>query len=431
MRDLADFGDDPRPEPADLGAERRAMPGRVPEGRLPTIRDSIHKTIPVEPFVHDLIATPQLQRMRRIRQLGGVHLVYPGANHSRFEHALGAYALARHVTRKLGLEEEDAKVVMAGALLHDVGHGPFSHTSEELLIEAGRTHEDLTVDLVQWSGVRSVLDRHDIPVQRVVAAVQGEGPYGKLVSGDLDVDRMDYLVRDAHYTGLETGVDPERIATGLEVADGEVVLHERSLVAAESLFVTRFMMYPAVYLHHTCRAIERMVVGGLHALRRAERIKVEDLERLDDARLIHRMHEGPEDAAVFARRLEERDLYKRALEGTMRVARDAADVLALTKDIPRRRALEDEIAQAAGVESHEVLIDVPPRTLMKPVGIRVLRRDGGLEPFTEASSLGDALVRATEDHWRFWVFAPRAHTARVGEAACDALGLDPKTVHVA
>lgn len=398
----------------------------MPE-RLPTIRDSIHRTIPVEPFVADLIATPQLQRLRRIRQLGGVYLVYPGANHTRFEHALGAYALGRKVAHTLGLEGEDARVVMAGALLHDVGHGPFSHTSEEMLVEVGRRHEDLTVDLVRWSTLSSVLDKHDIPVDRVVAAVLGKDKVGPLVSGDLDVDRMDYLARDAYHCGVEMSIDAERIANGLQLEGGELVLDGRSLAAAEGLFVTRFMMYPTVYIHHTCRSIERMIVEGIRSLHEAGRLKVEDLERLDDARLIARMLDGPKEAAEMGRRIEERVLYKRALEGRMAAARDAG-LLRLAKDHGARRGVETEIAARAGVAPHEVLLDVPQTQFMKSVGIRVRSRDRELIPFEAASSIAAGLQRATEDHWRFWVFTPPRHRRAVHAAALAVLGVEDEAV---
>ncbi|MBW3582767.1 MAG: HD domain-containing protein [Euryarchaeota archaeon] len=396
----------------------------LPESRLPTIRDSIHKSIPIEPFVSDLLDTPQMQRLRRIRQLGGVYLVYPGANHTRFEHALGAYALARRVTRSLGLDDEDARVVMAGALLHDVGHGPFSHTSEEILFDAGRRHEDLTVDLVQWSTIASVLDNHGIPVRRVVDAILGQGRHSGLVSGDLDVDRMDYLVRDAYYTGVTVSVDVSRIATGLHLEGDEIVLDERSLLAAEALLVTRFMMYPAVYLHHTCRAIERMVVQGLRGLIDTKRLRPEELERLDDARLVAAMRAGPPATAEMARRLEERDLYKRAAEGRLAVARDVDGLIAASRDPAVRTRFETRIAERAGVGPAEVLLDVPPPTIMKETGIRVLRRDGSLAPLSTVSSLIGSLSRATEDHWRFRVFSPRGLREKVGPAAAEELGVE-------
>lgn len=397
-------------------------------GPLPSIRDTIHQSIPVEPFVQDLLETPQLQRLRRIRQLGGVYLVYPGANHSRFEHALGAYALGRQVAHTMDLPREDAKVVMAGALLHDVGHGPFSHTSEELLYDSGRRHEDLTVDLVRWSTIASVLDKHGISVDRVVDAVEGKGPVGPLVSGDLDVDRMDYLVRDAYHTGVRMTVDTERIASGLRMVHDEIVLHERSLAAAEALLVTRFMMYPTVYVHHTCRSIERIIVSGIRSLHDAGQLKVEDLERLDDGRLIARMRQGPEAAADAGRRIEERDLYKRVIEGRMQAAREVKGLFDLSGDPTRRRALEQAIAERAGVAPHHVLVDVPPRHFMKSVGIRVLSRSGDLMPFEQASSLATGLALATEDHWRFWVFAPREVAHKVEPAALEELGLDMNEV---
>jgi uncharacterized protein len=204
---------------------------------------------------------------------------------------------------------------------------------------------------------------------------------------------------------------------------GELVLDERSLAAAEGLFVTRFMMYPTVYMHHTCRSIERMIVEGIRSLHEAGRLKVEDLERLDDARLIARMLDGPKEAAEMGRRLEERRLYKRALEGRMGAARDA-DLLRLVKDFGARRNIEAEIAAKAGVAAHEVLLDVPPPQFMKSVGIRVRDRSGRLMPFASASSIVAGLQRSTEDHWRFWVFTAPRHRQAVHGAAVAVLGLD-------
>jgi uncharacterized protein len=407
------------------------LPGPMgPPRRLGTVRDSIHRSIPLEPFVFDLLSTAQLQRLRRIRQLGGVHLVYPGANHSRFEHALGAYALARKAAETLAMDREDALVVMAGALLHDVGHGPFSHTSDEFLNEAGRRHEDLSVDLVRWSTIANVLDRHEIPVDRVVDAIEGKGSLGDLVAGDLDVDRMDYLMRDAFYTGVRMSVDTDRILTGLVMSEDAIALDERSLAAAESLLVTRFMMYPSVYMHHTCRSIERMITCGVRQLFDNGTLSVQDLERLDDAKLLMRMEQGPGEAAEIAQRLDERRLYKRAIEGNLHTAQETKGMMELSQDPKRRQGLEQAIAERAGVAAHHVLIDVPPTRYMKETGLKVLMRDGSMLPLPEASSLISALEHATADHWRFWVFTPKRHQTHVAQAAIEELGLQSTNVRI-
>ena len=194
---------------------------------MSTIKDSVHDHIAVEGVAEALLDTPALQRLRRITQLGTASFVYPSANHTRFEHSLGVYHLANEALGHLGIEGPQAERVRAAALLHDIGHTPFSHNTEDVLErEAGKSHDDVH-DLIRGSPVERVLVDHDIDPDRVADLIAGDGELGQLVSGELDVDRMDYLVRDAHHTGVPYGtIDHGRLVRELRLVGGELVLAE-------------------------------------------------------------------------------------------------------------------------------------------------------------------------------------------------------------
>jgi uncharacterized protein len=369
------------------------------------LRDPIHRNIQLEPWAVDLIDSREMQRLRHIRQLGTAYLVYPGANHTRFEHSLGAHKLARDATRAFGLGADVARPVEAAALLHDVGHGPMSHTFEEADAGVGR-HEDFGADLVRWSGLADRLRAHGIDPRRVADLLSGKGEHARIVSGDIDVDRMDYLVRDAHYTGLRVSVDPERILQTLALREGEPLIRQEGVTAVEALLLARFLMYPAVYFHHTCRAAETMVLAGLRRLL-ADGAKPDELRLLDDARLLAALEAAGGLPRRLAQGIRERRLYKRAYEGTRGEVESDPTLAALLTSPGRRSDLERELAEGASLAEGDVLVDVPRLPMVHEVGARVLLKSGDVVPLAEASTLVRTLLSAQNDHWRFWVFAPK------------------------
>ncbi len=385
---------------------------------MASIRDPIHGSIHLDDWVIPLIDHREFQRLRRVQQLGTAHLVYPGANHRRFEHSLGAYHLAGEIATSLGLDPEDAATVRAGALLHDIGHGPFSHAFEELW--EGR-HEDIGIDLVRWGPLGDLLRQGGLDPVKVAQLIAGEGPLAKVVSGALDADRMDYLLRDAHYTGVRTSVDPDRLLRVLERDETHgTVLRESGLLSAESLLTMRFLMYPAVYLHHTVRASERMLQAAIaHAA--GEHFTMDEAARDTDDALLHRLRAAGGASQELVSRLDDRRLYKRAWE-VCPAETDSAAVRDLAQDLTLRDRFEAEVAEAAGLPAHQVLLDAPHQPRFREMDLQVKRRDGALVPIREASQLVRALDSARSDHWRFWVFAPKQHLGVVGEAARKVFG---------
>ncbi|MEA3204018.1 MAG: uncharacterized protein QOI63_1698, partial [Thermoplasmata archaeon] len=339
-----------------------------------TVRDPIHGSIRLDDWALPLVDAPAVQRLRRIHQLGTAHLVYPGAHHRRFEHSLGAHHLAGRFAAALGLEEWEAKTVRAACLLHDVGHGPFSHAFEELVKEEKRRHEQASMDLVGWGPLADLLRHAGLDPLAVAEAIGGKGHLAPIVSGSLDADRTDYLLRDAHYTGFRSAVDPDRLIEVLRPGEGHtVVLDESGLIAAEAILTTRFLMYPAVYLHHTVRASEAMLQAAVRAHLAASGQRLQDLERETDDGLLHLLRAGGGEAAALVARLDDRRLHKRAYEGRPGQPNTQA-LLALSDQPQERRRLAREIAEAAGVAPEAVLLDVPHPPKFRELRLQVRAR---------------------------------------------------------
>jgi HD superfamily phosphohydrolase len=257
------------------------------------IFDPVHRFIELDAGEVDLLEAPVVQRLRRLRQLGLAYLAYPSAEHSRFSHALGALAVGTRALEALRAHAPEAftgerdfaaqrRLLRASLLLHDVGHGPFSHACETVL---GVRHEQRTVAIVRRPEVSGPLERLDVDPAEVLALITGGSTrfpvLRELVSGpNLDADRMDYLLRDAYFTGVENGrYDVEQLLASLRIfeIDGrqELGVDGRGVVALESFVLARYMMFATIYFHHTTRAFERVLSDGL-------RVLWPDPRRLDD-----------------------------------------------------------------------------------------------------------------------------------------------------
>jgi len=386
---------------------------------MTTIKDSVHDHIAVEGVAAALLDTPPVQRLRRISQLGTVTYVYPSANHTRFEHSLGVYHLADEALSHLGVEGQQAERVRAAAMLHDVGHAPFSHNVEGLIHRrTGKYHDDVH-DLLASGTVARVLSEHGLNPDRVADLVAGEGELGQVVSGELDVDRMDYLVRDAHHTGVPYGtIDAERLVRALRFVDGDLVLDEGNVQTAESLLLARALMNPTVYSHHVARIAKSMLRRATERLLVHTDTTAAELRRMDDAGLRVALRDC-EATAAYAHRLDRRDLYKRAVWAEMAAVPDEL----IDADPDAVREAERAVADAASVDPDAVIVDVPDRPGMAESSSRVLV-NGEVRRLSEQSTLVSALRAAQRDQWRLGVYAPAAAADRVGDAAVRELGLD-------
>ena len=225
-------------------------------------------SIPNE-LIFDVLQHPYVQRLNRIRQLGLSYLVYPGAMHSRFGHSLGAMHLMQEAITSLrikGVEitDEEATAAMIAILLHDVGHGPFSHVLEHTLVD-GVTHEDISLLMMERINADLAESRSEKgPLDRAIAIFKNEYPkhfLHQLISSQLDVDRMDYLCRDSFFTGVQEGrVASERLLKMLDVRDDRLVVQVKGIYSVEKFLVARRLMYWQVYLHKTSVAAEQQLI---------------------------------------------------------------------------------------------------------------------------------------------------------------------------
>lgn len=235
------------------------------------INDPVHGfiTIPSD-LVFDLIQHPHFQRLRRIKQLGLTHLVYPGALHTRFQHALGAMHLmisAINVLRNKGVDisDKEAEAAYIAILLHDIGHGPFSHVLENTIIQNVK-HEALSSLIMSRLNIIS-----DNALTDAISIFEGSYPisfFHQLVTGQLDMDRLDYLKRDSFFSGVSEGIiGSERIIKMLNVHNDKLVIEAKGIYSIEKFLVARRFMYWQVYLHKTALVAEKMLISILNRAR--------------------------------------------------------------------------------------------------------------------------------------------------------------------
>jgi HD superfamily phosphohydrolase len=391
------------------------------------IKDPVHGYVEVEGPLLPVLDSPPVQRLRHVKQLGFSCLVYPGANHTRFEHSLGTMHLATILARHLLLDTADVRLIAAAGLLHDIGHGPFSHTSEAFLSEfAGHDHHRVD-HLLAEPALASALAGADLDPAAIAALIRGEHPLADLIHGDLDADRMDYLQRDAHYTGAPYGtVDAERlIQSSLLSEGGGLGIDESGIAAAESLLIARTLMRSAVYFHHTSRIATSMLNLALCEHVAAGNADPRALALLDDGGLCQALggSASPVARSLLAG-LMERRLYKRALY----VGRDQVGTSLLTDRpaVGRMRALAREIASAAGREEWEVLVDIAPFPADMSMGVQVRNRGATLD-LSLVSPLVNTLNETRRSQWRLGVYAPREHVPAVERAAVEVLHVKKAT----
>ena len=386
---------------------------------MATIKDSVHDHIEISGVAEALLDTPTVQRLRHISQLGTVQLVYPSANHTRFEHSLGVYHLADRALAELGIEGRAAERIRAAALLHDVGHGPFSHNIEALIHrKTGKYHDDVD-ELLASGDVGEILREHDLDPAHIAGLVAGEGQFGQLVSGELDVDRMDYLVRDAHHTGVPYGtIDAERLLRELTFVDGELVLAAGNVQTAESLLLARALMNPTVYMHPVARISKAMLRRASERLLRTTDLDAGELRRMDDHDLLVALRTTPATEA-FAERYDERRLFKRAVWAELQ---DVPDEL-LDLDHDELRELEATIADRADVAEKTVIIEIPEEPSMRESSTRVVV-NGESRNLSAQSPLVNALRTTQRGQWRLGVYTTPSAADRVGQLAAAELGLD-------
>jgi len=403
------------------------------------INDTIHGSFSIDGVREDLLSTPEFNKLSHIKQLGLAHLVFPGAHHTRFEHSLGVSHLAGRMADSLSLSEEESTIVEVAAMLHDVGHGPYSHTLEHILHErGGADHMHITEGIItgdyeilseeerslfpERRTVPEILESYGINPKEVSSLIHGPDAGGKernlfhwgegaeafhsqdhtmghLVHGPVDCDQMDYLLRDAHFTGVRHGIiDHHRLIHCMERHSGDIAVSEGGLSALEGMMTARALMYSAVYFHKVTRITEVMLS---RAVERSEENLPEavQMQRMVDAEVWHAL----DSAGPFAKDMIKRLKYRRLLKNCLTRRMDELTpiqidrLVHLATNSEDRIQVEDEIARRSGLDPGYVCIDVPSIKLllseprMAAVDVRIIGKDGRTRWFREHTPVADAL----------------------------------------
>ena len=447
------------------------------------VHDPIHGSIVIEgPFL-DIMGRHEIQRLHSIKQLGLGNMVFPGANHTRFEHSIGVYHLAGRMCDVLELDHDDTMALKAAGFLHDICHPPFSHTLEELMERiTDKDHMDLARDLIfgrmptymdrdadLFGGtepIATILEANGISAREVCDLIAfptselggissgqmgldnfGSGPKNdkqsffeskdymhQIIHGPVDADQMDYLMRDAHYTGVDHGaIDMDRLLTQMVRFNNKIALDKGGIIAAEGLMVSRALMYSSVYYHKTVRIVEMMMTKAVEAAMEAGE-DFSEIYLMNDAELLSRLNRMDGAASRLSRDVMFRRLYKKSYILYTNNLSDE-DKVELTKHTGylKRKALEEDIADKAGLDRSQVIVDIPSKsTLLSNIKIGktdVQILDGNkLRSVASFSPLAKSLQSRNIYDWSIMISAPKDCTEAVRKAARDILGIDDVTL---
>ena len=342
------------------------------------IKDPIHGYIKLNEFEQKIIDTPEFQKLRRVKQLSGAHYTYPGAVHSRFSHSLGALYLAGYISELfLGkgiIPSDDAQKLRIAALLHDVGHGPFSHLFEEAIFsKRNLTHEDLTRRIIKETSIKDLLVEYGFSPENIADLALGQSKsdplfMNEIVGGGLSVDIMDYILRDAYFTGVEYGkIDVNRLLNSFDVCDkdGHLALDHAAIYSLEAMLISRYEMFKAVYFHKTVRAVEIMLIRALsladEVLNFSNFENISAFSKLDDESLLYlilnsndmRLKESQE----LIYNILNRKLIKCVYEKVVHRKDPLIYQILTQKDV--RKTLVKTISTQANVSEKDVYLDVP------------------------------------------------------------------------
>ncbi|RLF49099.1 MAG: hypothetical protein DRN20_03000 [Thermoplasmata archaeon] len=415
------------------------------------VYDPVHGSIKIAGVEAELVNTPLLQRLRYIKQLGMTYLVFPGANHTRFEHSLGTYWLSVRVSKELGIEERWASVLRVAALLHDIGHGPYSHTLENLVYrETGLDHMDITVRLIRKGEIKDIIEEHAISADEVASLIKGGRKIPTLfdfarekkkndnacaknlprflhqiMHSSLDIDQLDYLLRDAHYTGVAHGIiDADRIINTLRIVDDTLFVDKKGINALEGMLVARSLMYSSVYFHKTGRIAQHMLYRAVEKLLEDGHVDVSALTKMCDHDVLCALNGAGGYCTEIMRRIIERRLFKAVYFKSISFMGDEErDAISRMVKEDVRRELEDHLCSAFSLPQGYAIIDIPvPEVLiseprLSDVGVMILDNKKPQHLYC-ISAISRALSQKPPVDWALMVALP-LEKSKVSEAKIE------------
>ena len=405
------------------------------------IRDSIHGDIKVEGVFLDLLATPELQRLYNIKQLGLAHLVFPGAHHTRLEHSLGTYHMALRSAELLDLDKNESEIVTCAALLHDIGHGPFSHTLEALLRDSlDVDHVELTEKLIfgeyeifdarekefiSSQSVHEILNKNNIDERKVANIIKGETkdkPFlSQLLDSAIDVDQLDYLIRDAYYTGVAYGmIDIERFLQTLVIHDDNLVVKRKGVGVVENILMARALMYSSIYFHKTVRIAELMLSKAIELIPDTSPF---DFFKMTDSELITDLKRKDVFQQKIATCLKYRKLYKQAYTADhSNLNKEQRDIVKKLDNSELRREKEQEFEDTLNILPGHIIIDVPYKELhqseprIDQTDIMILD-ENKVKTLDEFTPIASAIRSRPIPDWMIMIITDEKHRAIVADKA--------------
>jgi HD superfamily phosphohydrolase len=403
------------------------------------IIDPIHDFVRVYDNELKIIDTPIFQRLRRIRQLSGAHLIYPGAQHTRFEHSLGVMHIASMAGQVLAekgvVSSDDIQNLRLASLLHDIGHGPFSHLFEEIFEEKRKiSHEDLGRDIILKTEIGDIISKNGFDKKLITKLAFGDSKLqfmNEIISGVLSADIMDYLLRDGYFTGAEHAkIDHHRLTHSLDVYKNKLALDKSSLVNFETMMISRYQMFKAVYFHKTVRAGEVML---LEAMDLAEgelglsSMNLDEYLQLSDDVILAKLLNLPEHnsklkaSKKIATDYLNRNLFKSVFETTLTGK-------AITKK--HMQELREEVSKKSKIDINEIFVDSSntPSIPLSPSkkeskSIILLENDGNKTTAKEILISQIKLVSAMSGFMKILrVYTPAKNRKKVEMAAKSILG---------
>jgi len=416
------------------------------------IKDPVHGYVYITEAEKQLIDSYPVQRLHRLRQLAGSEFVYSGANHTRFEHSIGVMYLAGKLTENQNLSqllsEEEIQIVRMAALLHDVGHGPFSHVFEHLLVKfLNKTHEDMTRWIIQKSELRDIISGLGYDADAIGKLAVGElrrrgkAFLDQIIQSAVDVDKLDFVVRDTYHTGAEYGyVDVFRLIHMLDVLGENLAVDVGALSALESFVLARLESFRSIYFHRVGRAAQIMLATAMEAakdeLGLVDFDSPEDYLALNDYTVWTMLKQCKKSRGIIEK-LERRRLLKCAYDRTFHVREKMVPSIFSVDEV--REQMRNKIASEAGVEPQAIVIDVPTvpsvpyhhSDLLEPMEIPVFQktRTGEKIPLrlSDISAVFDVLKGFINI---LRVYTDEKHLDKVADASAKVIGGTPSSAKI-
>ncbi|ACV24573.1 HD domain-containing protein [Methanocaldococcus fervens] len=368
---------------------------------MKVIRDSIHKDIYLSEDELKVVDSEEFQRLRNIKQTGLTYLVYPSANHTRFEHSLGTMFIASKIAEKIGVDVELTRV---SALLHDIGHPPFSHTLEI----CGYNHEKFGKKKIKQ------MELDNFSKNEIIKTLNRRNLEGKIISGDVDADRMDYLLRDSYHTGTAYGmIDLPRILRSITTFESfgniKIGILKKGIQAIESLLVARHQMYSAVYMHPTVRIADTMMKRAVIKEIKEGNLNIKDLSNMDDIALVSFLRNSEN---YLMKRIDKRNLYKNLITYSYFDLNPIEKWIFINLDEKQILSLENRFYEKFGCD---IFIDIYPIPKMEEHNIYIIS-DEGVKRLDEVSPLAQSLKPSEMRLWNVSIYAPKEKIKELKES---------------